>query len=412
MRINNRKGIALLVVYGVIFVLTVLCASFFAGTITENGLINRFDYATHSFWLAEAGLRQGLRELNNSVAQWTGWTDDGGAKKLSVSWTGHGDFEVKVYNYNTDDPFISSWGYFPSLAAPNKVVRNLEVLAGCWRSIFSYAAFGVNSVNMGGTVYTDSYDSDLGLYNQNGNIGKNSDVGTNGDITAVGTTYINGDASTGPGGVFSDQDKVYGTITHENQEYFPAPTVPNNLTGLPGGGWVRSTMNLASGDYKFTGVDLTGTKVLTITGPANIYLTGTLSLDLTGQSQIIISSASTGPVNIYVDGDVSAAGQGIVNQTQKPTDFYIYGTGGTNQDIDLTGQGTLYGAIYAPSADVKVAGTGSGGIIYGSVVGSTVTMSGIAAVHYDEALALQRRRVGKFIIQSWKDNQNPFEALP
>ncbi|MGE5197240.1 MAG: hypothetical protein ACM3IL_01900 [Deltaproteobacteria bacterium] len=414
MRINKReKGIALIISYIVIAVLTVLSLALMAGTISESGLAKRFDYSTHAFWLAEAGVDKALRELNFGGVPWSGWTSAGNTKSLQVSWGQFGDFDITVTDPDTDYPKVVSTGMFPSRTAPDRVSRTVEVLAGRFRSAFTYAAFGVSSIDMTGTTLTDSYDSRLGLYNQNGNKNMNGDVGTNQDMTGVGGIHVYGDVTTGPNGVFNDQSKVSGTITHNNDEDFPMPVVPDSLAGLPTGGSIKIATTIPPGDYKFTSMNLAGSDIVTIIGPANIYFTGNTSMYTTGQSKVVISAASTGPVVIYADGDVTVAGLGLFNESMLPPNLTIYGTSTTSpQTIKVAGSGSLYGTFYAPKASIDLVGVGGGGDLFGAAVGNVVKTSGVAQIHYDEALQQVRLKLGKYIIQSWKDNPGPYQINP
>ena len=62
-------------------------------------------------------------------------------------------------------------------------------------------------------------------------------------------------------------------------------------------------------------------------------------------------------------------------------------------------------AVYAPSHDVTVNGGGTNGHVFGSVIGKTVTMTGVTNLHYDEALN-GAGLVNNYQIVSWfEDNR-------
>lgn len=410
---KSEKGFALISVYFVISVFTLIFFSFMSNIITDNFLSFREEGSLRSFWLAQAGLERAISELNYGNNSWQGWlTNDSGDKILKVTWPGFGSFLVTIGNPSSEMPYVISEGFFPEYSTSNAIKRRIEATVGRHRTLFSYAAFGKNKVYMGGSVFTDSYNSLRGNYNENGNRYYNGDVGSNNDIYYSGSIYyIGGDASTGYSGLFSDQARVFGEISHNNDEDFPMPTVPLELSNLATAQTIKQSKTLPPGNYKFKGIDLSGDSVLTVTGPANIYLTGNLSLDLTGQSKIVVTEGS-GPVKFYVDGNISINGQGIVNSTKLPLNLIIFGTGNSMQTISLGGSGSLYGAIYAPEAKITLKGVGTGGMVFGSVVGKEVELSGSAAIHYDEALGALRMQLGKFIVQSWKDSPNPAKVFP
>ena len=71
-----------------------------------------------------------------------------------------------------------------------------------------------------------------------------------------------------------------------------------------------------------------------------------------------------------------------MNQALNPHTLIIYGTS-TCTSASYSGNSALYGAIYAPKANISISGNSG---VYGSAVGSYVTISGGAAVHCDESL--------------------------
>jgi len=280
----------------------------------------------------------------------------------------------------------------PDRVTSGMAVRRVDVKAVKKNLFQAYAVFAGGSgggdsiaVKIGGGGFTDSYDSSRGRYNTVGidgqfNIGADGDVGTNADISVGGNGRINGDASTGFSGVFNDQGAVTGAITHDANISLPAVAIPSGLRILSGGGSIDSSRDI-TGEHKYTGIELSGGEVLTVTGPSSIYLTGPKSIKTTGAAAIIISSSSTGPVIFYVEGSVSASGQGIINSGLKPVDFQLYGTSGC-KSIDISGQGDFYGLIYAPAADLKIGGQGD---LFGSYIGNTlqVAESRRGGLHHD-----------------------------
>ena len=63
------------------------------------------------------------------------------------------------------------------------------------------------------------------------------------------------------------------------------------------------------------------------------------------------------------------------------------------------------GSIYAPGHDVTVNGGGTNGHVYGSIVGKTVTMTGVTNLHYDESLG-ETGVINNYKIVSWfEDNR-------
>jgi hypothetical protein len=93
---------------------------------------------------------------------------------------------------------------------------------------------------------------------------------------------------------------------------------------------------------------------------------------------------------IYFAGNVDVAGNGILNTNNQPLDLQLYGitpTDGSSKHANLGGNGQISAALYAPGHDVTINGGGSSGHVFGSVVGKTVTMTGVTNLHYDEVLS-------------------------
>ncbi|MBI2873461.1 MAG: hypothetical protein HYY09_00090 [Firmicutes bacterium] len=105
-------------------------------------------------------------------------------------------------------------------------------------------------------------------------------------------------------------------------------------------------------------------------------------IDSAGNGNLIL----TGRTTLYIAGDIKITGTGIINTTLQAENLIIFvPTDNTDVEIDLRGGGAFYGGIYAPSADIDVVGSQT---VTGSLVGSSVNLSGGASVTYDSDLAL------------------------
>jgi len=405
---SNKKGlgiIAAVIILLIIAVMGVVVVSF----LNRNtaGTVN-YVQSQQAFYLAESGVQKAFLALNRD--NWSGWagTDP---KTMQGSLADYGDYDISVASITGDTPRISTWGFVPGRSASGMAVRRVDVKAIKTNLFQAYAAFAGGSgsgngvaIKLAGNSFTDSYDSSKGAYNTSGsdgqlNKGADGDVGTNTDIAVFGKAHIYGDASTGAGGIFSDQSAVTGKITHEMNIALPEVVVPSGLLSLPQEGSVDSSRDI-NGNHKFTAINLSGGEVLTVAGPASIYLTGPKSINITGAAAIIVSSSSIGPVVIYVDGSVYASGQGIVNSGHKPVDFQLYGTSGC-KSIDISGQGDFYGLVYAPQADLKIGGQGE---LFGSYIGNTLQISGSTkgGLHHDVSVGAGGGFLPGFIPGLWR----------
>jgi len=158
-------------------------------------------------------------------------------------------------------------------------------------------------------------------------------------------------------------------------------------------------------------ISLSGNKTLTIAGDANgghtyveIYVIGDISVS--GQGQIVIQPGVT--ATIYFAGNVDISGNGLLNSNNQPGDLMLYGIqppDGSSEHVNIGGNSQITASVYAPGHDVTVNGGGTNGHVYGSIVGKTVTMTGVSNLHYDERLG-SVGLINNYKIVSWfEDNR-------
>ncbi len=291
---------------------------------------------------------------------------------------------------------------------------------------FRLPLLGIISVDMTDhNIVVDSFDSRDSAKSTNGRYDPakrqtNGDVATNGPLIDAGNAQIYGDALTN-GGTVLDTDNVHGEIRNDfYQEVFTVtrPTV----TPEPGSPFFVSgdaTLAARAGDpadYVLSGIALAGDEVLRIEGAedgsatyAQIIVTGNMSLS--GQSQIALDPSVY--VRFFIEGDANIQGQGILNPSS-PVHLQIYGvdrpansdgTPASTGSIKIAGSGEFSGAVYAPNYDVQLVGGGNTGASYGAFVGSTVRITGVQSIHYDEALA-DSGLISDYKIVSWFEDEH------
>ena len=273
-------------------------------------------------------------------------------------------------------------------------------------SSFNQAVMGVGVVDLTNqNIVIDSYDSSDPTKSTNGLYDptkrqENGDLATDGNLIEAGNAQIFGDVATNSGTV-SGAANITGTErTDFYQEPIPvgAPTwtsynssvsTINKTTTLTAG----ATSGASATRYEVSSISLSGGASLTLAGAPDgsttyieIYVTGDISVS--GSSQITVQPGVK--AKIYFAGNVDVSGNGIVNGTNQPLDLQMYGIEPSSDDpkyVNLGGNGQIMAAVYAPNHDVTVNGGGSNGHVFGSVVGKTVTMTGVTNLHYDEALS-------------------------
>jgi hypothetical protein len=354
---------------GIITFLLAAGATLLTRGLAETNVSQRSRDQHAAFQLAEAGVDRALFDLETPDL-----LDDVMTSTLSSSLSSDGTFSLSPFVFSGDLVQVTSQG------AIGSGQRDVEaVIERTKESVFQFALFGSELVNIGGEAITDSYDSSLGLYGRQ-TPGDEGDVGTNATtndglttgITVEGTSLVvNGQVVVGPG-VTDFTDVVQGNVNDDfitgDPPYVSQPRefpMPDDLTVPPAGCETvippksGNTITLQAGvDYCPVG-DLTinGGERFTANGPVKIYLAGTL----------IVS----GNAKIGVETDPSYMA------------FLISSSGGATFEGTLTGSSEFWGTVYGPNATISISGNAD---IYGSIIAENVDLSGNARIHYDESL--------------------------
>ncbi|MEY2480522.1 MAG: hypothetical protein QOI04_1449 [Verrucomicrobiota bacterium] len=331
---------------------------------------------------------------------------DGRLRKLSLRW----------------ERFTNGVLTAHAISAP-QVSRRAEAIVRPVSS-FDQAIMSVGTVDLTDqNIVIDSYDSRDPNKSTNGlyDVAKrqeNGDVATDGNIIDAGNAQIYGDVATNAGTV-TGAANITGT---ERTDFYQEP-IP---VGAPSWSAYNGTISTVNGNatlnasatsgssisrYELSAISLNGSKTLTLAGNPDgsptyieIYVTGDISLS--GNGQITVEPGVI--AKIYFAGNVDVSGNGIVNTKNQPLDLQLYGiqpTDGSTKSVKLAGNAQITAAVYAPNADVTVSGGGSSGHVFGSIVGKTVTMTGVTNLHYDEGLA-SGGIINSYKIVSWfEDNR-------
>ncbi len=227
--ISNNRGSALIIVYMIIAVLTILGTGIMSRELSEISNTRRYSDAVKAFWYAEAGIYKEVYELNYPTAD--------------VGWPGSGEVrDVAVTNISASAKMINVTGYFGNSSA------TISVLAAKSGSPFNFAAFGNTSLSMSGQGNVSSYNS---TSDPTGTVRlSNGDIGTNGDITMSGQAFVYGDATTGADGEFEDEDHDYisGDVSHSSELYLTDVSVPADLANVTLGNSVSSSWSPRCGE--------------------------------------------------------------------------------------------------------------------------------------------------------------------
>jgi hypothetical protein len=331
---------------------------------------------------------------------------DGRLRKLSLHW----------------ERFTNGVLTAHAISAP-QVCRRAEAIVRPVSS-FAQAAMSVSTMDLTNqNIVIDSYDSrdpnksTNGLYDVTKRQ-QNGDIATDGNLIDAGNAHIYGDVATNSGTV-SGAANITGT---ERTDFYqdPIPVGAPSWTAI--NGTVSSVNNSTTlqasatkgssiSRYQLSQISLNGPNTLTLAGNPDgsrtyieIYVTGDISVS--GNAQIILQEGVS--ATIYFAGNVDVSGNGILNIRNQPADLQMYGIQpppDSSPHVNLGGNGQIIAAVYAPNHDVSVNGGGTSGHVFGSIVGKTVTMTGVTNLHYDEALGATGI-INNYKIVSWfEDNR-------
>ena len=387
---RHQRGAAVLLALGVVVVLTTLGGSLLLRSMNENQLGRRSAARQSAFFLAEAGVDQALLNLQ---------TPDDLTDDLTAGTLLTGTFQIDT----PPEPLGSLQWRVTTHGFSQQEERRMEAVFQLTpQSVFQYALFGVQSVNVSGSAITDSYDSAAGPYNDDElspgyNAGHNGDLGTNaasaGGVSVGGSIFVDGQVAVGPNA--ADPESVVtgynpafitgGTDPPtDTQDVVSAPSavpmppvvVPPGLTCSDFTVQGHTTVNLTPGTYCY--------RNLTVQGNA----------DLT----------ASGHVTIYVTGELTAQGNSVLGVPDDPTKmlFLMSATAEATLEQTIQGNTTFYGGIYGPQATFTIQGHAA---VYGSVMARRVNVTGSAAIHYDEALAdmTQVSNLYRTVLISWRE---------
>lgn len=428
LQIRNQRGFSLATVM-LIGITAVLWVSALMGTVMPSYLqVSRGRVTNVLRSSAEAALDWAVAELNVTNSGLDDLTNDGAANSaISVPTDVLGSYgmpstaTVSVANVQ---PPQSSYLYDPRLD-PANAATNGGIEENGWRMVtataqtgsqqksvrvilkpnytttptFEMAIFMDHDLTLNGTGMTlDSYDSSVGAYGGSNVSDLGADIGSNGSIN-IGNSNIGGSiysltnpmndtshtvAESGPGaivtgGVMSNAlaSSRFDTIAQgrglpagtpviqeslavEQKALPPVPSHPSTATYIATiGASGRTETVLAAGDY--------WCNAISISGSGSIVL------------------PATGTVRIFVEGSnpsINIGGQGFVN-SGRPENLQVF-TSATS--VDVSGNGTFRGVLYAPNADITMRGNGQ---YYGAVIGHEMSLTGGGSrggFHYDTSL--------------------------
>jgi len=299
------------------------------------------------------------------------------------------------------DHFIMRYGDYAhgigaAVPVSPQATRRVEVIAKP-TTPFSLAAFTASPTNSSlNLALIDSFDSrdsvnyPGGVYN---NTARNPATG----VGSKGSIYINAPISSLSTSVYGDVFTNYGTLARtsnitgevEDQETMNVPTVsaPSWAASV-----VSSPMTTLAAGPPSSPVYQSWSSIdnLSVTLPSG-YSTGIAYIYVSGDVTGGITIAPGVTLNIWFEGNLSMKSRKIVNGNNNAANLQLYGItppAGQTRTVDLSAgsisPGTLYFVLDCPGYDVTIASNPN---ICGAIIANSITATGTANLHYDEALS-------------------------
>ena len=264
----------------------------------------------------------------------------------------------------------------------------------------------------GNTVTVDSFDNELGPYGSVGasglNIRDKAEVATDADLYGgtLGNAKIKGHLHTGPaakvgigpnGSVGNSAWVDTGTKGIQSgclrmDSNFSLPDVqPPWSSAQPAPPTGALKYELGSATYQITGpCTIDKNNQMLVTGDAKLWIKGDLNL-----AEFVTVTNSGARLTLYVSGNISFSG---VWDSIDPEDILIYGLPSC-KSVDVPSGAKIKCALYAPSANVSVAGTA---MMFGSMAANAIKMNGSTSFHCDESLG-RHVPLSIYKVISWRE---------
>ncbi|MBI4003643.1 MAG: hypothetical protein HY353_01345 [Candidatus Omnitrophica bacterium] len=373
----RERGLIIIFSMGVILVLTIIGSAFLVRSVHEERTSEISASWHRALSLAEASLDAAM--LNQHVGDFNNLatvTMAGGTYWAEVTSTG-GTLEFVVNGHGMHQT----------------IQRNIEAITKLTpTSVFQFALFGNQRVDLDGDVITDSYDSRLGAYDPN-TAGQNGDIGTNstafGGVIVDGGVIINGQIAVGPN--VADPNTVV-TISGSSAVITGSPPLVSQSVALP------MPAVVIPGGLTCTDLTVNANQTYVLEAAVGAYCFNNLSV-LGGATL-----TTDGPVKVYVTNYFHATGNTTIGVPSNPSYLTMLLTAASQATIDgsLGGTTEFYGGMYAPNAHIDIGGNAE---IYGSVIAQEVVTSGEPHIHYDESLDDLLDPVGLYKVKvvSWRE---------
>jgi len=381
-QLKNQRGSAMIISLSLLGMLTLICIMAVNTSQIDTEITYNAINSEKSFYIAEAGAKSAVAEINIDPDWGAGYTDysfGGGAFTVSVE-----DSSIDINL--ADSIIITSTGAYDNAHSTIELTLIPDATYP-----FSRGLFGDNSVDIRNSMETDSYNSDSGNYltTQDTLYG---DIGSNGTIEVANGADIGGSVITSLTGGLSVN--AGADVTGDIIDDAPAQELPE----IPQSEFDSAAVN----NDNFTGI--TGTYT---------YDTSTYAFESTGNvelsegvyyfSSIILKNSASltitpgDEVTIYITGDIEMKNSSEMNSGGNPQDLMIYSQG----DFVLKNSGDVAAVFYNPDGTADLRNSGE---YYGAIIAEDIVAHNSSKFHYDRSLGnIRYGDSGEYIIVAWRE---------
>ena len=383
-RLKNNNGSALLIALALMLLLSAVGIVTIDTANTDIELSFNQLHEEQAFYVAEAGAKQALWQLNDSTAWRAGY---------ATRRFGDGAYTVTLTD-SVDDVALFDTVIVRSTGEIERSRTTIELTTvPVYIYPFRYAMFADAGIALDQETCTDSYDSDSGSYAATA-LDSLGDIGSNGTVTSSKLVEFGGGITVAtPGGISLGSGNTFTgdtTSTADSVQLDPISTdemdwaKTNSIaqTGMSGSGYTYNN----------------GNRTLTTGADGSITLTSGVyyfsSIIMGKNSSINLAPGAN--VKIYVAGDILFNQLSTINAGGIPSSLLVYSTGASltfNQD------NVFNGAFYGPDAHIQYDQTTQ---VFGSLIGNTIKLDKYACFHYDRSLArITHGTTGEMIAVAW-----------
>ncbi len=389
--IMDNYGGALVIVLGLMLLMTIAAILAVHTAQTDINLsFNQVDY-DHAFYIADAGLKKAFNELNNYNLWEAGYA---GSEFEDGTYTVLVERDIPVSD-TAFDPIYDRVTLRSTALYRDAEAHLTAVVVPELYYPFYYAVYGEDYILMDNNSMTDSYDSDVGVYDSTV-AGSEGDVASNGTVTLSNSAEVNGDASSSVlGGVTVCATCTVTEDVSDAAEPFEIPPIPDSVFAYYDTCNDNTTGVIPATTLTYPGPDLTTSINQIVTLKSGVYYFNDVTMN--SNSKIVLDPTDPDvKVQIYIRGTLTMDNNTSLNPDQEPTDCLIFSDG---QIVTIGNDTEIHAAFYGPDADVDL---GNSCDWYGSIIAESVTMTNTGSLHYDEALmGVPITTTGNMLMVSW-----------